>query len=85
MFFVALVLMIWGLGVIGSIVATKMDKQPAAINEKAFLTVPPVFIKIHPLVAPFTSSISTQSRLLRFSAYYLQINCFVIGLMINFG
>jgi hypothetical protein len=85
MFFVGLVLMIWGLGVIGSVVTMKMDRQPAVQNEKAIVTVQAVVNKIHPLVAPFTGSISTQSRLLRFSAYYLQINCFVVGLMINFG
>ena len=41
--------------------------------------------KIHPLVAPFTTSIATQSRLLRFSAYFLQISLFELGLMIYFG
>jgi hypothetical protein len=41
--------------------------------------------KVHPLFAPFTTYIIGQSRLLRFTAYHLQVNLFMIACMVNFG
>lgn len=40
---------------------------------------------MHPIVAPFTSFFATQSRLLRLSAFVLQINMFVLCINNYFG
>lgn len=44
-----------------------------------------IIAKVHPLFAPFTTYIAYQSRLLRFNAYHLQMNLFMIGCMVYFG
>lgn len=44
-----------------------------------------IISKVHPLFAPFTTMIANQSRLLRFSAYQLQVNLFMLACMVNFG
>ena len=40
--------------------------------------------KIHPLLAPQSHSV-TQTRLMRFAAYWLQFNLFAIAIMNAFG
>jgi hypothetical protein len=44
-----------------------------------------IISKVHPIFAPFTSMIAGQSRLMRFNAYHLQINVFMLACMVVFG
>lgn len=44
-----------------------------------------IISKVHPIFAPFTTMIAGQSRLMRFNAYHLQINLYVLACLVVFG
>lgn len=44
-----------------------------------------IISKVHPIFAPFTTMIAGQSRLMRFNAYHLQINLYLLASMGVFG
>lgn len=44
-----------------------------------------IISKVHPIFAPFTTMIAGQSRLMRFNAYHLQINLYLLACMVVFG